>query len=319
MKVWTVIQGNQPLGIVEGLGGSEVEAARQKFNLGPHTMFKLERDLLAMHILIDTTNNRAIARHDSYKALAALATVQFANVDTVIIRMGQNKSFAVLDASQLDSVAQSVGVTLDAGAAYGSKIKTLRAALETFPHLELPFTTEQLELQAFAIHYNDDKPYAFDPEGREPKPLAKWHFDPQVNRRRIDSSYGHCFSAGLGYGSGKLPPASRSNADADSAPPAQPAKRRAKPGTPTPPPKPAKASNKPPRAPKAPSAPATRPKPGTATGKVWDIADAAFEAAGEVTDWKAFRAAVTELAKAEGINPGTVGVQFGKWKSSKGL
>lgn len=318
MKVWTVVAGHKELGTIEALDRDCVEAARRAFNLGPNVPFKLERDLLAMYILIDISNGRAIARHDSYRALAALATIQFANVDSAIIRMGQNRGFGVLSNEQINSVAKSVNIELNPGLSYGDKIKTLREALETFPHLELPFTTEQLEMQAFALHYNDDKPYAFNPEGREPKPLAKWHFGPQVNRRRIDSSYGHCFSAGLGYGSGNLPPVSR-DSDGGSASPAQPPKPRTKSGAPTPPPKPGKAASKPPRAPKAPSGPATRPKPGTATGKVWDIADAALEAAGEVADWKAFRATVTELAKAEGINPGTVGVQFGKWKSSKGL
>lgn len=76
-------------------------------------------------------------------------------------------------------------------------------------------------------------------------------------------------------------------------------------------------------APKAPEAqgkaPAGRPKAGTATGQVWDIADevyAALEAAGPI-DWKTLRAAVVAKAVAAGINPATVQVQFGKWKGSK--
>lgn len=65
--------------------------------------------------------------------------------------------------------------------------------------------------------------------------------------------------------------------------------------------------------------PQARPKPGSATGRVWDICDAALSTAGKVTDWKAFKKAVLLLGTKEGINESTVSVQFGKWKLSIGI
>ena len=83
----------------------------------------------------------------------------------------------------------------------------------------------------------------------------------------------------------------------------------------------------PPKAPKAPKAPTTptdpneRPKARSTTGLVWDLADTAYAtvvngAAGE-PDWKAIRAELARLCAHEGINAGTMGVQYGKWKASK--
>lgn len=56
----------------------------------------------------------------------------------------------------------------------------------------------------------------------------------------------------------------------------------------------------------------TRPKAGTATGKVWDVADALYNETGEIPDRK------TLIAKCEeqGVKAATVGVQFGKWKKA---
>lgn len=66
-------------------------------------------------------------------------------------------------------------------------------------------------------------------------------------------------------------------------------------------------------------APGARPKAGTSTGLVWDIADeehAKHLAEGPI-DWKALRGAVFSRATDAGVNPATVQVQFGKWKASK--
>lgn len=311
MRRYKVLKNGQDVGTVEAMTTVDaVDAAQRDFGIRiPQDLLKLERDTLSMHILIDTTNSRAIARHDSYQALAALAVIQFANVDTAIVRMGENRTFAVFDPEQLASIGASVGIEIDPASSYGEKIRKLRAALESFEHLNLPFTTEDLERQAFGIASGDDKPYAFDPSGSKPKPMAKWHFDPQRNRKRIDSSFGHCFSAGLGYGNGVVPPPpAATSAAADAKRPSAPAAPRPKPG----------ATPAAPKPPKAPSEPATRPKPGTSTGKVWDAADAAL-AANPGAPVKELKSLVVAACEAEGINAGTAGVQFGKWKSSKGL
>ena len=305
MLRFEVLKNNTPAGFVEAMTS---EAAIEKLYAQGWEL----RDTLTlrrnygdgMYLLADLTNSRALAVHDSYKALAALAVIQFANVDTAIVRLGQNRTFAVFSHEQLIGVGASLGITINKKAGLTDKIKAIREAVEGNAWLQLPFTTEQLEEQAYAISYLDDKPYGFDPESKDggPKPLPKWPSEPQVGRKRIDSSFWHCFSAGPAYVERRM----------DDSP--EKARQPAAKGAPK-----APAAPKPPKPPKAPSAPAVRPKEGTATGKVWDICDAAYKAAGEVQDWKAFRAAVTALAEKEGINAGTVGVQFGKWKSSISL
>lgn len=64
---------------------------------------------------------------------------------------------------------------------------------------------------------------------------------------------------------------------------------------------------------------AARPKAGTSTGLVWDIADEEYAkhlAEGPI-DWKALRGAIFGRAVDSGVNPATAQVQFGKWKASK--
>lgn len=62
----------------------------------------------------------------------------------------------------------------------------------------------------------------------------------------------------------------------------------------------------------------TRPRAGTATGRVWDIADALAD---ELGSWqgKDFRAKLIEKCSGEGINPATTQVQYSKWKGSRNL
>lgn len=63
-----------------------------------------------------------------------------------------------------------------------------------------------------------------------------------------------------------------------------------------------------------PSGPSQRPKAGSSTGKVWDIAD---EVCKTISDAKALRKAVIDRCVQEGINQSTASVQFGKWKNSQ--
>lgn len=68
------------------------------------------------------------------------------------------------------------------------------------------------------------------------------------------------------------------------------------------------------KAPREPGEASSRPKAGSSTGKVWDIAD---EIAATITDEKALRKSVIEKCVQEGINSSTASVQFGKWKNSR--
>lgn len=305
MKCYTVRNAGVTLGTVEApTAQAAVEAAYKQFSFGEREAPTLHREQLAMHVLFDITNARPIARHDSHRALAALAYIQFANVDTVIIRAGENRSYTIFSAEQLNSIALALGLNLAANMPYNERIKATRHALETKDFLLLPYTTEQLERQAFAIKPSESKPLRFDPDGDVPKSSPKWSFDPQTNRKREDSSHAHEFAAGLGYGVGVAPPPpATATDDAPRRPSASPAPRP-------------KASSTPaaPKAPRAPAAPSARPKGGS-TGKVWDIADSLKGKHGD--DHKALRKAVVEACAAEGINSSTASVQFGKWKASQ--
>lgn len=59
----------------------------------------------------------------------------------------------------------------------------------------------------------------------------------------------------------------------------------------------------------------TRPRAGTTTGRVWDIADEISAAKGEPAD----RKSVIEKVVAEEINASTGATQYGKWRKFHGL
>lgn len=71
--------------------------------------------------------------------------------------------------------------------------------------------------------------------------------------------------------------------------------------------------------PKAPKMPeqngVRRPKPGTATGRVWEIADEVSEAKGA----PAVRAEVLDVYVSEGGNPATGATQYNRWRKFHGL
>lgn len=63
------------------------------------------------------------------------------------------------------------------------------------------------------------------------------------------------------------------------------------------------------KAPKVEQNGVSRPKVGTATERVWAIADALSTAAGKAVE----RKPVLDAAVAEGINPATAATQYGRW------
>ena len=286
-----------------------------------------------MFVLIDSTNARAIAKHAHYKAMAALAYIQFANVDTVVVPLDENKGFAQFEHSELVSIGAALGVKIPKpGSAYGDAIKSLRAAILACDLLDFPFTEFQVSYQADAIHPDCDLPRAFNPaEGIHPAAFpGKWAVEPQRNRKRKDSTYGTMFgavtknapSASSGIITLVNTPGRSVGArdDVPVAAPKPPAHSQArKPGVPKPT-QPAGAT--PVAAPArvkrvaAPSAPGARPASGTSTGKVWDIADKVF--ATGVRD-KELRQQVIVACTKDGLNSSTASVQFGKWKGSRGI
>ena len=59
----------------------------------------------------------------------------------------------------------------------------------------------------------------------------------------------------------------------------------------------------------------SRPSAGTATGRVWEIADSLSESKGAPAD----RADVVKAAEAEGLNSATISTQWGRWRKFHGL
>lgn len=59
----------------------------------------------------------------------------------------------------------------------------------------------------------------------------------------------------------------------------------------------------------------TRPKSGTKTGRVWEIADSLSAEAGAPV----VRKSVLDQAIAEGINASTTATQYGRWRKYHGL
>lgn len=75
------------------------------------------------------------------------------------------------------------------------------------------------------------------------------------------------------------------------------------------------APEKAPKAPKDTKNGVTRPKAGTKTGRVWEIADAQSENKGA----PALRKDVLEECVSEGINQATAATQYGRWRKYYGL
>lgn len=266
-----------------------------------------------MHVLIDAGNAAAIAVSAEYSALSGLSVIQYANTDTIIVPLIENKGFSQFEHAQLIGIAASVGLTLPPSTAYPSLLKQTREAILAAEWLRFPFTKEQVDAQVATLEPGYDQPLYFNPNGDTPLPATMWHVSPQRNRKRQDASYWVHYasgwlqsatgSAGGGRDAAQPPPAARPSKRPSARAVAPPA-----PGGTTPAPKPRP----------APSGPATRPKAGSSTGRVWDIADeeSAKYGAADRTG-KEVRRVVIARCEAEGINPSTASVQFGKWKSSQ--
>jgi hypothetical protein len=59
----------------------------------------------------------------------------------------------------------------------------------------------------------------------------------------------------------------------------------------------------------------TRPRDGTATGRVWAITDELSKAAGSLVG----RADVMKAGEAEGLNPATIATQYGRYRKFYGI
>ena len=260
-----------------------------------------------MYVLIDATNNTAIAVSDEYNALAGLSVIQYANVDCTIVPLAENKGFAQFDVKALHSILDALQKPMDRATTYPALLKAARMAIIEAPWLRFPFTAQQVTNQVATLEPAFDKPMRFNPEGAAPALTPTWHVGPQRNRRREDATYWVAFASGW-------PKSAPGTGGASVRPTPPPAKAQGRSARPTAPPAPG-ATTPAPKVRAAATGPATRPKAGTSTGRVWDICD---KVASTMHDSeKALRKAIIAACEAEGINASTASVQFGKWKSSR--
>lgn len=151
-----------------------------------------------MHVLIDCTNKVAIAKHAEYCALAALAYIQFANVECTIVPLANNRNFAQFDHNELGKIGWALGLKMPKVNDYSALIKQVKAAIDSAEQLELPFGLDALIYQADNVHPDCDLPRNFvPPDDAHQLPVAgwpgRWAMEPQLNRRRKDSTYGSMF------------------------------------------------------------------------------------------------------------------------------
>lgn len=294
-----------------------------------------------MHVLIDCTNYEVIATHEHARALCAIAYIQYANVDTVVMPCDENRPFAQFTAEELDKLYRNVISRVDyvlKTEPYCDTIARTRKVIEAATHLRLPFDVEFLEQQAACIDETDDRPYRISADRSIAKPTKakSWANEPQRNRPR-----------------GKPPgkPTARQLTENTGAPvapspprlPQPPAARAAIPqppkgGLPLPPKPPTPDAitthkgvpvavehktvpAKPkPTAPKTPRSSTkdrptqngvTRPAPGSKTVVPWEVADRLWSEGQR--DIKALRKLVVAECVKQGVNSSTAGTQYGHW------
>lgn len=309
-----------------------------------------------MHLLIDITNRRALARAEEYMALAALAYIMFANVDVCIVRLGQyNREFTSVDHAVLRGIAQAIGFPVPPGATYGDSIKHVRKLVEgeAGAYLHLPFDVRMLYAQAASIDPRTEGPFAICEEGNEPVMLPEWTCEPKRNRSRYESPFWTMFHNEepppiLGHRQNSATPWNPASEDATLGARTSPhttqeptvAKSKTAPAAPaTPPPAPAK-GKKAPAAPaaaapapaekpaKAPKAPKEKPakverteQNGVTRPKPGTTGDKIWSAADTISTKQKRPATVEEVQTALGdsVNEASLRTGFQRWRKFNGL
>lgn len=264
-----------------------------------------------MFTLVDCTNNAIIARHAHHSALGGLYWIQYANVDSAILSDGQNRNWSRFDAKQLISLAESVGHKLSPKLEYSELLKQTRAAVENAEQFVFPYHIDEITQQAHCISKNDDVPYAFLPGSLEPRKCESWTVGPQHNRPRCSGTETPAWPAG--NAGARIPLLEPDTAPEHVVASFGRTKRKA-------PPAPLSGGTRGSRtsSPKV-DEKVSRPKEGSLTAKVWEVADEMYNKAKGDIDIKQFRKDVIEQSIKEGINKNTSTAQFRRWKIWKGI
>ena len=148
-----------------------------------------------MYTLVDTTNGLALARHESYTALAALHFIQFANVEPLILPDGERRVWAQLDHQQAYNVLLQVSPGATA-TSYSQCLKLVREAVESAEWLVFPLGVDELIRQAHIVDIDSPAPMAVNLEGGDPHTLQAWRLDPQKKVSRRSGVYAINFMSG---------------------------------------------------------------------------------------------------------------------------
>lgn len=272
-----------------------------------------------MYALINLDSMMPLARHTDFRALAALHYIVFPNVEGDIVKLGENKPLAAYDQRQLLELAYNVGYRKPQEYDYSTLIKLVRAQLESIDWMELPYSTHELDSIARSIPPHSGQPAKLPPPGSNmvitwQDSFALFSSNPTHHTGRRDiSTFAYCFSPNCATMEPPNPGHQLGDMNMATAAKKAPAKKAAKPAS----------AAKPPKAPKAATEGrqrdeqngVVRPRDGTSSAAVWNIADALSKKSKE----PAKHGDVLEQAAAEGINEATAKTQFARWRTYHGI
>lgn len=300
-----------------------------------------------MHILIDHTHGRVIARHEQYIALAALHYIQFHDSEASIVRCDSNRAYAALDEVTLRACLRNEpGVT--AATKYSDLIRKLRERYESDPAYLLPYDADHLTGQARKLHPSDWRAMRYMPKGTD----AELAVRPHGNVLRAESTFAINFASEALKGqtlapplpkrstsptlqahpmynqpeepsmSAKKTPAKKSAPTKKSAP-----AKKAEPAKKVPAKKTAPAKTAPAKAPKATKVAVdrdtqngvTRPRPGGNTAAVWEAADVITAKKGSAATFKEIDAKLDASEKTSHIPTATRRSNYAVWRKYNGI
>lgn len=258
-----------------------------------------------MLILIDRISLRMIASASNHKLMNLVAKWDFPDADPLIVDSEIGREWTALSEDDMKSLYCNMSsLPEDQYPGYKEAIDQLRQYAGQWSEYPKPLSFfEDLEAQQSPVPHEvtTEEAQAAQSIPPEPEPEPEPQEEPEEEDEEeveapeptgeVSRATHQAIITGVEAARAKLSPAEKAEAAASA--PTKPQGAKEFPSTKLP------------------------PKSG-ATKRVWEIADAYFAKMG-VADLKLMRKAVIAAAEAEGINSGTAGTQFGKWKATKGL
>lgn len=251
-----------------------------------------------MYVLVDMTRLVFVYRHEHPHTLSNVASLELVQSDTRVLPCDNPWDFDVFTDTDIKLLFKNTTGADHKGYSREYHLQTVCELANRVPLLDA--VPEEAHVQAMSVGMGDKGFYRYVKGGRRPAPVDELFLEP-VKLPRNQQAEQQALKTALQRPQATGAPTPWPFPDSD------PAARSSTPRAP--------------RAPRtatasadgtAPSAPG-RPKAGSTTGRVWDIADTKK---GSATG-KDLRKAVIAACEAEGINPSTASVQFGKWLAAQ--